>query len=97
MFFIPFRIAGVKIEIKEIINSPEPKETRAASIGLPIRCESSPFARACIAIKIPERAARKSSLGLPLVTVDECRGIHAYQRSNPSAQKALQRLQTLGG
>jgi hypothetical protein len=46
-FRIPVFIAGLKSEINEMTTSPEPKETSAASIGLPMRCESSPFARAC--------------------------------------------------
>jgi hypothetical protein len=65
-FRIPFFIAGLKTEIIEITTSPDPKETSAASIGLPIRSESSPFARACNAIIIPDIAARKSKRELLL-------------------------------
>ena len=64
---------GVKIEINEIINKPDPKETSAASTGFPMRSESSPFARACIAISSPDRAAKKFSLELLLLTMGECR------------------------
>ena len=66
-----------------MIIKPEPNETRAASIGFPIRWESSPFARAWSAIMNPDIAAKKSNLELLFITMDGCRGIRAYRQSNP--------------
>ena len=94
---MPCLIAGLKAAITEITIRPEPNETSAASIGFPIRCESSPLARACSAIITPEIAAKKFRRGLLLFTTYECRQIHAYLQSNPSERRERQRQQMLGG
>ena len=101
-FLAPFLIAGLKAEIKEIIIKPEPKDTSAASIGFPMRYESSPLARACTAIINPEIAARISKRALLLFWADEftknvCRQTCVYLQSNPSTQKELLILRMLGG
>jgi len=78
----------LKAEIKEMIIRPEPKDTSAASIGFPMRCESSPLARACTAIIRPEIAARISNRVLLLLSTEEftknvCRQTCVSLQSNP--------------
>jgi hypothetical protein len=50
--------------MRDMTIKPEPKETSAASVLLPNKCESSPFARDCSAISTPEIAASASSLAV---------------------------------
>jgi hypothetical protein len=63
-FLIPVLIDLLKGAISEITIKPEPNETSAASVLLPNKCESSPFARDCSAINTPEIAASASSLAV---------------------------------